>query len=304
MATTGAACAAIVDEADVRAGKIPVDRAGRLHGLHGLRERLCRQCDEPAAVLPVRPAPAGKPATAMSARALARRSRRALGADRADAAREQPIEEFEVDGVRMIFQNTPNTEAPSEMNTYLPEMKALWMAENVIAIAAQHLHPARRPGARSARPGRNISTERSIASARRREVMFASHHWPRWGNDRDPGGAARPARPVRQHEQPGAPSRQPGRDDQRDPQCLRAAEEPAGASGTAAATTARRNTTPAAWCSAISASGTATRRPSSRCRRAIRAALRRDDGRRREDHGARPRAARRGQIPARHRDPQ
>ncbi|MCU0790623.1 MAG: MBL fold metallo-hydrolase, partial [Nitratireductor sp.] len=27
----------------------------------------------------------------------------------------EPIEEFEVDGVRMIFQNTPNTEAPREM---------------------------------------------------------------------------------------------------------------------------------------------------------------------------------------------
>ena len=34
----------------------------------------------------------------------------------------------------------------------------------------------------------------------------------------------------------------------------------------------------------------------------LRAALRRDDGRRREDPCARPRAARRGQIPARHRD--
>jgi alkyl sulfatase BDS1-like metallo-beta-lactamase superfamily hydrolase len=33
----------------------------------------------------------------------------------------------------MIFQNTPNTEAPREMNTYIPEMKALWMAENVTA---------------------------------------------------------------------------------------------------------------------------------------------------------------------------
>src|ERR1041384_2011392 len=46
---------------------------------------------------------------------------------------EKDIEEFEVDGVRMVFQNTPNTEAPREMNTYIPDMKALWMAENVIA---------------------------------------------------------------------------------------------------------------------------------------------------------------------------
>jgi len=27
-------------------------------------------------------------------------------------------EEIQVDGVKMIFQNTPNTEAPREMNTY------------------------------------------------------------------------------------------------------------------------------------------------------------------------------------------
>ncbi len=40
----------------------PGHRAGRLHGLHRLRERLRRQRDEPAAVLPVRPAPARRPA--------------------------------------------------------------------------------------------------------------------------------------------------------------------------------------------------------------------------------------------------
>ncbi|UCH74759.1 MAG: MBL fold metallo-hydrolase, partial [Rhodospirillales bacterium] len=44
---------------------------------------------------------------------------------------EDDIEEFQVDGVWMIHQNTPRTEAPSEMNTYLPDHKALWMAENV-----------------------------------------------------------------------------------------------------------------------------------------------------------------------------
>ncbi len=44
---------------------------------------------------------------------------------------EDDIEEFQVDGVWMIQQNTPGTEAPSEMNTYIPDHKALWMAENV-----------------------------------------------------------------------------------------------------------------------------------------------------------------------------
>ena len=40
------------------------------------------------------------------------------------------IFEATVDGVDMVFQLTPGTESPAEMNTYLPGYKALWMAEN------------------------------------------------------------------------------------------------------------------------------------------------------------------------------
>ena len=96
---------------------------------------------------------------------------------------EKDIEEFEVDGVRMIFQNTPNTEAPREMNTYFPDMKALWMAENVTAtlhnIYTLRGAPVRDP----------LRWSKYIADALYRfgleaEVMFASHHWPRWGNER------------------------------------------------------------------------------------------------------------------------
>ncbi len=38
------------------------------------------------------------------------------------------IEDLTLDGVKMVFQNTPDTEAPVEMNTYIPDKKALWMA--------------------------------------------------------------------------------------------------------------------------------------------------------------------------------
>jgi len=44
---------------------------------------------------------------------------------------EDDIEELTIDGVKMVFQNTPNTEAPSEMNTWFPDKKLLWMGENV-----------------------------------------------------------------------------------------------------------------------------------------------------------------------------
>ena len=41
-----------------------------------------------------------------------------------------------LDGVRMIFQVTPGTEAPSEMNFLFPDQRALCMAEN----ATHNLH--------------------------------------------------------------------------------------------------------------------------------------------------------------------
>jgi alkyl sulfatase BDS1-like metallo-beta-lactamase superfamily hydrolase len=34
---------------------------------------------------------------------------------------EKDIEEVTVDGVTMVFQKTPGTEAPTDMNAYLPE---------------------------------------------------------------------------------------------------------------------------------------------------------------------------------------
>ena len=44
---------------------------------------------------------------------------------------EKDFEEVTVDGVKMVFQNTPGTEAPAEMNTYFPQFKAFWAAENI-----------------------------------------------------------------------------------------------------------------------------------------------------------------------------
>ena len=95
----------------------------------------------------------------------------------------QPIEEFEVDGVRMIFQNTPNTEAPREMNTYIPDMKALWMAENVIA-SLHNIYTLRGAPVRDPLNWSKYIGEALFRFGLEAEVMFASHHWPRWGNAR------------------------------------------------------------------------------------------------------------------------
>jgi len=62
-------------------------------------------------------------------------------------------ERYTIDGVSMEFQLTPGTEAPAEMNTWFPEKKALWMAENCTSTLHKPLHAAWRPGARRCRVG-------------------------------------------------------------------------------------------------------------------------------------------------------
>ena len=94
----------------------------------------------------------------------------------------EAYEEFEVDGVPMVFQNTPNTEAPSEMNTYIPGMKALWMAREPIACTISTPFGAR-PFAMRYVWSKYIA-EALYRFGQEAEVMFAAHHWPRWGNER------------------------------------------------------------------------------------------------------------------------
>jgi alkyl sulfatase BDS1-like metallo-beta-lactamase superfamily hydrolase len=95
----------------------------------------------------------------------------------------EPIEEFEVDGVRMVFQNTPNTEAPREMNTWLPDQKALWMAENINATL-HNIYTLRGTLVRDPLAWSKYIAEALYRFGVEAEVMFASHHWPRWGNER------------------------------------------------------------------------------------------------------------------------
>ncbi|MBU3600049.1 MBL fold metallo-hydrolase [Polynucleobacter sp. 30F-ANTBAC] len=93
------------------------------------------------------------------------------------------FETLTIDGVVMEFQNTPGTEAPSEMNTYFPQMKAFWAAENITGTI-HNIYTLRGALVRDA-----LAWSKHINTALYRygtdvEVMFASHSWPRWGNGR------------------------------------------------------------------------------------------------------------------------
>jgi alkyl sulfatase BDS1-like metallo-beta-lactamase superfamily hydrolase len=92
-------------------------------------------------------------------------------------------QEETLDGVRIIFQRTPGTEAPSEMNFWFPDRKALCMAEN----ATHNLHnilTLRGALVRDARIWSRYLQEAITLFAGEAEVAFASHHWPTWGNER------------------------------------------------------------------------------------------------------------------------
>ncbi|MBW2706280.1 MAG: SCP2 sterol-binding domain-containing protein, partial [Deltaproteobacteria bacterium] len=96
---------------------------------------------------------------------------------------EKDIEEMTVDGVKMVFQNTPGTEAPAEMNTYFPDMKAFWAAENITGTI-HNIYTLRGALVRDALEWSKQINNALYLFGQEAEVMFASHSWPRWGNDR------------------------------------------------------------------------------------------------------------------------
>jgi alkyl sulfatase BDS1-like metallo-beta-lactamase superfamily hydrolase len=93
------------------------------------------------------------------------------------------FEEITLDGVTMVFQNAPDTEAPVQMNTYFPQFKAFWAAE-VITGTIHNIYTIRGAAVRNALNWSKEINEALYKFGQEAEVMFASHSWPRWGNAR------------------------------------------------------------------------------------------------------------------------
>lgn len=92
-------------------------------------------------------------------------------------------QEMTIDGVRIVFQVTPGTEAPAEMNFYFPDHKALCTAENT-SHTMHNIVTLRGAQVRDARQWAAYLTETIDLWGDDLEVVFASHHWPTWGRDR------------------------------------------------------------------------------------------------------------------------
>jgi alkyl sulfatase BDS1-like metallo-beta-lactamase superfamily hydrolase len=173
----------VVDEADVRAGKVQVLApegflehavAENVFAGNAMNRRLFFQY---GVLLPRHPyghvdQSIGK-AVAAGTTGLIRPSREI----------DENMEEVVIDGVRMIFQLTPGTEAPAEMNTWFPDLEAFWAAENITGTI-HNIYTLRGALVRDANEWQKQINVALYEFGQQAEIMFASHSWPRWGNER------------------------------------------------------------------------------------------------------------------------
>src|SRR5262247_269590 len=96
---------------------------------------------------------------------------------------EGAFETHRVDGIEIVFQLAPETEAPAEMHMFYPALRALNLAEN----ATHNLHniyPLRGAQVRDANAWAKYLNEAMDRFGRDADVVFAQHHWPVWGRER------------------------------------------------------------------------------------------------------------------------
>ena len=87
-----------------------------------------------------------------------------------------------LDGVEVEFQLTPGAEAPAEFVFYLPKWNALCVAEEVNAVM-HNLYTPRGAKTRDALIWSRHLTDMLELFGERMDVVFGSHHWPRWGRE-------------------------------------------------------------------------------------------------------------------------
>ncbi len=89
-------------------------------------------------------------------------------------------QELTVDGVRMVFQLAPGTEAPAEMHFLFPDRRVLCMAENA-THTLHNLLTLRGAVVRDPHAWALYLTEAIEMFGDKADVVFSSHHWPTWG---------------------------------------------------------------------------------------------------------------------------
>ncbi|HEX2576808.1 MAG TPA: alkyl sulfatase dimerization domain-containing protein [Aquihabitans sp.] len=89
-------------------------------------------------------------------------------------------EERVLDGVRIVFQYTPDAEAPAEMMFHFPHLRALCAAENCTSVM-HNLYTLRGAQVRDALAWSKYINEALRLFGDSSDLVFASHNWPRFG---------------------------------------------------------------------------------------------------------------------------
>jgi len=95
----------------------------------------------------------------------------------------EPVQSLTIDGLEMEFQLTPNTEAPSEMNTWFPKLKTFWAAENITGTI-HNIYTLRGAPVRDSLAWSKYINQALHKYGKQAEIMISSHNWPKWGNAR------------------------------------------------------------------------------------------------------------------------
>lgn len=88
-----------------------------------------------------------------------------------------------IDGVDMEFMMAQGTEAPSEMLMYFPQFKALCSSEDA-THTMHNLYTLRGAQVRDASKWWKVLDEAIQRYGDKTEILFAQHHWPKWGKER------------------------------------------------------------------------------------------------------------------------
>ena len=88
-----------------------------------------------------------------------------------------------VDGVQMVFQMAPGTEAPAEMLIWYPQFKMLNAAEDA-THTLHNLYTLRGAQVRDAKQWWKTLNEAIDTYGNQVQVVIAQHHWPTWDNKR------------------------------------------------------------------------------------------------------------------------
>ena len=97
----------------------------------------------------------------------------------------EPRERHVIDGVEVVFQLTPGTEAPADMNLHFPGLRALNLAENA-CHTMHNLCPLRGAKTRDALAWAKYLDEALESFVPEADVLVVQHHWPVWNTPGEP----------------------------------------------------------------------------------------------------------------------